>query len=126
MSASGLHLTCPLCGQDHQLIALAPGERALCRRCDTVLEWSERVVVSSRPCLELLGHPRGSRTRRAGFIDQIGLGRERDHRRGVLVLYRHVHLAAPRVEKLHAETSWVAIERQFGISGEGTRNFLSA
>jgi len=37
MSLNVARLTCPLCGQDHQPIPLAPGERALCLRCDTVL-----------------------------------------------------------------------------------------
>jgi paraquat-inducible protein A len=37
MSSSGARLTCPLCGHEHELIPLAPGESALCLRCDTVL-----------------------------------------------------------------------------------------
>ena len=55
MSASGLHLTCPLCGQDHQLIALAPGERALCRRCDTVLTQRSRVGPDAALVFTLTG-----------------------------------------------------------------------
>jgi paraquat-inducible protein A len=35
-------LTCPLCGFEHQLISLGPGESALCRRCDTVLARGSR------------------------------------------------------------------------------------
>lgn len=37
MSLSAARLTCPLCGHDHQPIPLAPGERAFCLRCNTVL-----------------------------------------------------------------------------------------
>jgi paraquat-inducible protein A len=42
MPPSASQLTCPLCGQGHQPIPLAPGERALCRRCDTVLARGSR------------------------------------------------------------------------------------
>lgn len=31
------HLTCRLCGYRHRSIRLAPGERALCARCDTIM-----------------------------------------------------------------------------------------
>src|SRR4051794_6723096 len=34
--------TCPLCGQTHSPIPLAPGERALCCRCDTVIAQGPR------------------------------------------------------------------------------------
>jgi paraquat-inducible protein A len=36
------HLTCRLCGQDHRPIDLAPGEKALCTRCDAVLATGKR------------------------------------------------------------------------------------
>lgn len=39
---SEARLTCPLCGLDHQTIALKRGERALCRRCDAVLAQRSR------------------------------------------------------------------------------------
>jgi paraquat-inducible protein A len=42
MSSIAARLTCPLCGHDHQPIQLAPGERALCVRCDTVLARGSR------------------------------------------------------------------------------------
>ncbi len=42
MSTSPAHLTCPLCGQEHQPIPLDPGSRALCLRCDTVLARGSR------------------------------------------------------------------------------------
>lgn len=37
MSPPSARLICPLCGYDHQAIHLAPGERALCVRCDAVM-----------------------------------------------------------------------------------------
>lgn len=37
MSSLESPLVCPLCGLQHVRIPVAPGERALCRRCDTVL-----------------------------------------------------------------------------------------
>lgn len=55
MSAHGSHFTCPLCGQDHQPIALAPGERALCRRCDTVLTQRSRVGPDAALVFTLTG-----------------------------------------------------------------------
>jgi len=42
MSALPVQLICPLCGHEHQPIPLAPGERALCLRCDTVLARGSR------------------------------------------------------------------------------------
>jgi paraquat-inducible protein A len=35
---SQAHLICHLCGQDHRLARLEPGEKALCVRCEEVLE----------------------------------------------------------------------------------------
>lgn len=40
--SSAAYLVCPLCGHEHQPIPLAPGERALCLRCDTVLARGSR------------------------------------------------------------------------------------
>lgn len=37
MPAPTAQIICPLCGQTHAPISLAPGERALCRRCNTVI-----------------------------------------------------------------------------------------
>jgi len=42
MPSTAARLICPLCGQGHQPIPLAPGERALCLRCDTVLARGSR------------------------------------------------------------------------------------
>jgi paraquat-inducible protein A len=42
MPSTSTHLTCPLCGQEHQSLALAAGERALCIRCETVLARGSR------------------------------------------------------------------------------------
>lgn len=42
MSSNAARLTCPLCGQEHQLVPLLPGQSALCSRCDTVLARAPR------------------------------------------------------------------------------------
>jgi paraquat-inducible protein A len=42
MPSPSAPLVCPLCGHAHQAIRLAPGERALCLRCDTVLARAPR------------------------------------------------------------------------------------
>jgi paraquat-inducible protein A len=42
MSTLAARFVCPLCGQEHQPISLAPGERALCRRCNTVMAQGPR------------------------------------------------------------------------------------
>ncbi len=36
------HLVCPLCGRGHRSVPLAPGEKAHCTRCDTVLSHGRR------------------------------------------------------------------------------------
>ena len=43
MPVSTAQLTCPLCGQTHAPISLAPGERALCRRCNTIMAQGPRL-----------------------------------------------------------------------------------
>lgn len=55
MSALESPLICPLCGQHHEPIPLAPGERALCRRCDTVLTQRSRVGPDAALVFTLTG-----------------------------------------------------------------------
>jgi len=43
MSSPAAPLVCRLCGHEHQPVRLAPGERALCVRCDAVLESRARL-----------------------------------------------------------------------------------
>ena len=41
------HLVCPLCGKGHRAVPLAPGEKAHCARCDTVLSHGRRVSAET-------------------------------------------------------------------------------
>jgi paraquat-inducible protein A len=40
--AKNEHLACPLCGKDHHAVPLAPGEKAHCTQCDTVMAKGRR------------------------------------------------------------------------------------
>ncbi|HTO03365.1 MAG TPA: paraquat-inducible protein A [Opitutus sp.] len=55
MSAHGSPFVCALCGLEHQPIALAHGERALCRRCDTVMAQRSRVGPDAALVFTLTG-----------------------------------------------------------------------
>lgn len=55
MPSTSTHLTCPLCGQDHQPIPLAAGERALCIRCETVLARGSRFGADAALLYALTG-----------------------------------------------------------------------
>ena len=41
--SEGASITCPLCGHEHQSVPLAPGEKAHCVRCDSVIATGSRL-----------------------------------------------------------------------------------
>jgi paraquat-inducible protein A len=55
MSPPSAHLTCAFCGQDHQIVPLRPGERAVCVRCDTVLARGTRFGTEATLAYALTG-----------------------------------------------------------------------
>lgn len=54
-SRSHARLTCRLCGQEHGPVQLAPGEKALCVRCDTLLAQGSRVGPDTGLVFSLTG-----------------------------------------------------------------------
>lgn len=52
---SHARLTCRLCGQEHGPARLAPGEKALCVRCDTVLAQGTRLSPDAALVFSLTG-----------------------------------------------------------------------
>jgi paraquat-inducible protein A len=55
MPSFAARLVCPLCGHNHQPIQLAPGERVLCLRCDTVLAQRPRFGRDTTLAFSLTG-----------------------------------------------------------------------
>lgn len=54
-SRSHAHLTCRLCGQEHGAVQLAPGEKALCVRCDSLLAQGSRLSPDTGLVFSLTG-----------------------------------------------------------------------
>jgi paraquat-inducible protein A len=49
------HLACHLCGQEHRPIRLAPGDKALCVRCDAVLAQGARLGPDAALAFSITG-----------------------------------------------------------------------
>jgi paraquat-inducible protein A len=76
-SRSHAHLTCRLCGQEHGAVKLAPGEKALCIRCDTVLAQGSRLSPDAGLVFSLTGLILAIPAALLPFIHAGKLGEER-------------------------------------------------
>ena len=76
-SRSHVRLTCRLCGQEHGPVKLAPGEKALCIRCDTVLAQGSRLSPDSGLVFALTGLILAIPAAMLPFIHAGKLGEER-------------------------------------------------
>jgi paraquat-inducible protein A len=68
---------CPLCGYEHRPIRLAPGERALCLRCDTVLARGARIGRDATLVFALTGLILAVPALLLPFVTAAKLGQER-------------------------------------------------
>lgn len=77
MPSSTANLTCHLCGHEHQIVRLAPGERALCVRCDTVMARGGRFSHDATLGFTLTGLILAAPALLLPFITADKLGQER-------------------------------------------------
>lgn len=77
MSSHPEPLICRLCGHQHQPIPLAPGERALCVRCDTVLASRPRLGPDAAAAFTVTGLILALPAMLLPFITATKLGHDR-------------------------------------------------